>query len=269
MSLKALKSRIFDITKGLSLGERESQDLAMKTFISYGYEVFVKAFWVSNVNGEEGVDFFASEAWQADLHDKIDGKALADSIMLYTKLVESSEPFSDVLSRLYEEILLDGRNGDGKAQFFTPEDLSKAIAQVLLPMGEINCWTTVKRVGDDTCGSGSLPMGCLNRIYKVNKSKLRYVSLHLNDIDQLACKAAALQILSCLVLHRLKINALHIHNCNAITEWRKPKTLMFGFMRPEPNHSEDLFKMVDIFQRVCDEVKKEKPTKQKEIAYEG
>ncbi|WP_236247465.1 N-6 DNA methylase [Pseudomonas tohonis] len=268
MSINALKNRIFDITKGLALGDREAKDLAMKSFISYGYEIFVKAFWVSNVDVDKDVEFFASEAWNAGLSDKIDSQALADAMMLYTGLVESSEPFSDVLSRLYEEILLDGRGGDGKAAFFTPEDLSKAIAQLLLPMGEINSWSVVKRVGDDTCGSGSLPMGVLNRIYKVNKSKLRYVSLHLNDIDQLACKAAALQILSCLVVHRLKVNAVHIHNCNVLTEWRKPKTLMFAFKRPEPNHSEDLFKMMDVFSKVCDEIKKEKPIKQKEIAYE-
>ncbi|UYF86555.1 N-6 DNA methylase [Pseudomonas aeruginosa] len=269
MSLNALKNKIFEITKGLALGDREAKDLAMKTFISYGYEVFVKAFWVSNVDVDKDVDFFASEAWHADLSNKIDSQALADAVMFYTGLVASSEPFSDVLSRLYEEILLDGRNGDGKAQFFTPEDLSKAIAQLLLPMGEINSWSVVKRVGDDTCGSGSLPMGCLNRIYNVNKSKLRYVSLHLNDIDELSCKAAALQILSCLVIHRLKINAVHIHNCNVISEWRKQKTLMFGFKRPEPNHSDDLFKMMDVFSKVCDEIKKEKPIKRKEIAYEG
>ncbi|RUG38126.1 SAM-dependent DNA methyltransferase [Pseudomonas aeruginosa] len=257
--IKNLKQRIFDITKGLPLGDRESKDLAMKSFISYGYEIFVKAFWVSNVDVGKDVDFFASEAWHADLSDKIDSQALADAMMLYTGLVASSEPFSDVLSRLYEEILLDGRGGDGKAQFFTPEDLSKAIARLLLPMGEINSWRGVKRIGDDTCGSGSLPMGCMNRIYKVNKSKLKYVSLHLNDIDELACKAAALQILSCLVIHRLKVNAVHIHNCNVITEWRKPKTLMFAFKRPEPNPNEDLFKMMDLFSKVCDEIKKEEP----------
>lgn len=255
MSIKSLKNKIFDIAKDLSLGHRERNDLAMRAFISYAYEIFVKAFWVSNVKPD--VDFYASEAWKADLHGKIDTHALADAVMLYTELVASSEPFSDVLSSVYEEILLDGRSGDGKAQFFTPNDLSKAIAQLLLPMGEINAWNVIKRIGDDTCGSGSLPLGGLNRIYKVNRSKLKYVALFLNDVDELACKATALQILSNIVIHRIKINAMYLHNCNVITEWRKPNTIMFGFKNPEPDVNRDLFKMLEVFSKFSDKVKRD------------
>lgn len=253
MCMRNLKKRIFDITKGLPLSERESQDLAMKSFISYGYEVMVKAWCATNV--EDGVDFYASEAWHADLHPKIDAQALSDAVMLYTNLVASSEPFSDVLTSLYEEILLEGRNGDGKAQFFTPLDLSQGGAEILIESGDIKSWDGVKMIGDDTCGAGSLPLGVLNWIYKVSKSKMKYVILYLNDVDDLACKASALQILSSLVLHNIRINGLYLHNCNVITEWTKPNTIMLGFKKPEPEPDHDLFKMLEIFTRVTDKIK--------------
>lgn len=253
--MKDLKQRIFDITKGLPLGERERHDLAMKSFLSYGYQVIVKAWFATNA--EEGVDFYASEAWHADLHPKIDTHALADAVRLYTGLVAASEPFSDVLTRLYEEILLDGRNGDGKAQFFTPIDLSQGGAEILLESGDIKSWDGVKWIGDDTCGAGSLPLGLLSRIYGVSKSKMKYVILYLNDIDELACKASALQILSSLVIHNIKINGLYLHRSNVITEWTKPNTIMLGFKKDEPEPDHDLFKMLDVFSKTVKQVKTE------------
>lgn len=253
--MRNLKKRIFDITKGLPLSERESQDLAMKSFISYGYEVMVKAWWATNV--EDGVDFYASEAWQADLHTEIDTHALRDAVMLYSKVVGASEPFTDVLTSIYEEILLDGRNGDGKGQFLSPWDLSLGGAEILLTESDIKSWDAVKKIGDDSCGSGSLPFGVLNRIYKLDKSKLKYVNLFLNDVDELACKAAALQMLSGLVMHRLDINGMQLHNCNVITEWTKPDTIMLGFKKPEPVRDDGLFKMIEIFTKFSDHCKQE------------
>lgn len=258
--MRDLKQRIFDTTKGLPLGERESHDLAMKSFISYGYQVMVKAWFATNV--DDSVDFYASEAWHADLHPKIDTHALADAVRLYTGIVAASEPFSDILTRIYEEILLDGRSGDGKAQFFTPRDLSSGGAELLIDDSDIRSWDRVKRICDDTCGAGSLPLGLLSRIYGVSKSKMKYVILYLNDIDELACKASALQILSSLVLHNIKINGLYLHRSNVITEWTKPNTIMLGFKKDEPEPDHDLFKMLDVFSKIAKQAKSENEIKQ-------
>ena len=255
MLMRNLKKRIFDITKGLPLGERESQDLAMKSFISYGYAVMLRAWCATNL--KEGVDFYASKARNPDLDKRIDVQALADAVMLYSEIVGASEPFTDVLTRIYEEILLDGRNGDGKGQFLSSWDLSLGGAEILLAESDIKSWDAVKKIGDDTCGSGSLPFGVLNRIYKVDKSKLKYVYLFLNDVDELACKAAALQMLSGLAMHRLEINGMQLHNCNVITEWTKPDTIMLGFKRPEPVKDDGLFKMLEIFTKFSNQCKQE------------
>lgn len=154
-----------------------------------------------------------------------------EAYRIYAEIVQESEPFTDVLSLLHEEILLSGGRGDGLGQFFTPPDLARSLAMMLFnetteyPSGTI-------RFSEPCCGSGALALAPLNQMYKTAPERLRDVHLVLNDIDSLAVKSAILQVLMTCIYHNIELSSVDVHNCNLITEFSEPNTLFMFFKTP-------------------------------------
>ncbi|MFP6782809.1 MAG: N-6 DNA methylase [Pseudomonas sp.] len=151
---------------------------------------------------------------------------------LYAELVKDSEPFTDVLSMLHEEILLSGGRGEGLGQFFTPPDLARSLAMMLFnettqyPSGTI-------RFSEPCCGSGALALSPLNQMYKTAPERLRDVHLMLNDIDSLAVKSAILQVLMTCIYHNIELSRVDVYNANLITEYSKGDTFFMAFETPK------------------------------------
>lgn len=154
-----------------------------------------------------------------------------EAFRIYAEIVKESEPFTDVLSILHEEILLTGGRGEGLGQFFTPPDLARSLALMLFnetteyPSGIIS-------IGEPCCGAGSLALSPLQTLYKAHPERLRDVHLFLNDLDTLAVKSAVLQVLMTCLYHDVELGKLEVFNANILTEYLKGNTFLLSFETP-------------------------------------
>lgn len=227
MNTKALKKAIFKITESMPLHERESQDLAFNLFIDYAYKSVLTAWSRSiSVIGKTG---FTKNSLVCHLPQEADETALAEALSLYVKLVSENPPFTDIISNLTEEIILTGRKGRGKGEFYTPKPVAESTVDFTLPDdSEIKAFNRVHSVGDICCGAGSLILPFLANIYRVDPDKLKMIFVLLNDIEELACKSSTLQIFSTLTIFSLQLDSFSMFKADAIKEYFKEGTLYFG-----------------------------------------
>ena len=54
----------------------------------------------------------------------------------YVHIIKQEEAFTDVLSELFEDLYLTGKNGDGLGQFLTPMDISSLTASLQATSGQ-------------------------------------------------------------------------------------------------------------------------------------
>lgn len=108
----------------------------------------------------------------------------------------------DAFGSLYEEKVKSGYKASSMGQFFTPEGLCDALAQITL--GEKHG----SFVYDPACGSGRLPLAIWGHI---DKDKFTYFVM--GDLDPLSCKMSALNMM--------------LHGMFGIVERRNALTLEF------------------------------------------
>lgn len=222
--LGKFKSDLFKIGAKLGGSERRNKEASYKMFIDYAFKSMLQALNIMKFNGSE---IYMNKHVRESLMNIKDSPELGQSVISYCDLVSFCEPFTDVFSMLHEELLLTGRRGEGLGQFYTPSHIADVLAQLmpLLSDGE--------SIEDFCCGAGSLPLAALKRCAKTTPEALATVTVILNDIDELACKVAFLQVIANMLVHRVQIGNVLMYNCNVITDWSKDDTLMVGYKAPD------------------------------------
>lgn len=222
--LVKFKSDLFKIGAKLDGSEQRNKEASYKIFVDYAFRSMLQALCLMEICGSE---IYMKQAVRKSLLNIKDSPELGQSVKSYCELVRACEPFTDVFSMLHEELLLTGRRGEGLGQFYTPPDLADGLAQLmpLLSAGKI--------INDICCGAGSLPLAALKRCAMTTPDALATVTVILNDIDELACKVAFLQVVANMLVHRVQLGTVLMYNCNIITEWDEPNTLMVGYKAPE------------------------------------
>lgn len=222
--LVKFKSDMFKIGSGRHGSEQRNKEASYKMFIDYAFRAMLQALSLMRVNGSE---IYLNESTVESLHSIVDTPELGQSVKSYCQLVKVNEPFADVFSMLHEDLLLTGRRGEGLGQFYTPADLADLLAH-LMPLLSDGKW-----IEDFCCGAGSLPLAALKRCALENPRALATVTVVLNDIDELACKVAFLQIVSNMLIHRVRIGSVLMFNCNCLIQWNDKDTLMVAYKAPD------------------------------------
>lgn len=222
--LDKFKSDLFKIGAKLDGSEQRNKEASYKMFVDYAFGSMLQALSFMQICGSE---IYMKKHLRESLMNIKDSPELGQSVKSYCDLVLACAPFTDVFSMLHEELLLTGRRGEGLGQFFTPPDLADALAQ-LMPL-----LTGGKKIEDFCCGAGSLPLAALKRCAMTTPDALATVTVILNDIDELACKVAFLQVVANMLVHRVQVGEILMYNCNVITEWGKADTLMVGYKAPD------------------------------------
>lgn len=156
--------------------------------------------------------------------------ALFNSSLLYFDLVKENVPFEDVLTELYEELVLTNKHGNGLAQYFTPPDISNFLAEISSADLVANAsLRTPMLIDDPCCGSASLVIAPLKHAYARKPEALAYINVVINDIDAKALKAACLQIFANMTTHKIELYSVEAYNANIITQYKKPGYLFLDY----------------------------------------
>lgn len=222
--LGKFKRDLFKIGAKLDGSEQRNKEASYKMFVDYAFRSMLQALSLMQIGGSE---IYMKKHVRESLMNIKDSLELGQSVKSYCDLVRACDPFTDVFSMLHEELLLTGRRGEGLGQFYTPSDIANVLAQ-LMPL-----LTGGKKIEDFCCGAGSLPLAALKRCAMTTPDALATVTVILNDIDELACKVAFLQVVANMLVHRVQVGEILMYNCNVITEWGKADTLMVGYKAPD------------------------------------
>ena len=117
----------------------------------------------------------------------------------------------------------------------TPPDLSRAVSKLMLDDSAVSAIEKPIWLSEPCCGTGSMALATLHRIWSLNPEKLGLVNLLLNDIDETMVRVALLQVLSSVVLHNLDLNEVRSFNANLITEYFSDNTHFISFRKPVEN----------------------------------
>jgi type I restriction-modification system DNA methylase subunit len=237
--VKELKQQIFKITAHRNDSIRSNETLAFKAFISYSFATqfsdFIKRYkhyGVSEATLEESI-YVRPSHFQIDekLFNSFDLGALIQATNLYSQIVKDLPPFTDVLSMLLEEILLTHKRGSDLGQFLTPRDIADSLTELFNE--EQSLRTEPYSIGDICVGAGSLILPPLKMKAIETPEKIGLIKLVLNDIDPIMCTAVALQLITNTVQHNTDLNAVTLTCANAITEYNKKDTMVFGIRTPQ------------------------------------
>lgn len=231
--LMKFKSDLLKVGSKLGASEQNRSEESYKLFIEYAFNILYRSWKVFNIDHDESKENGSASIMRTNalaIFRKINClDELGQAVVSYCELVKHCEPFTDVLTMLHEEFLLSGRKGDGLGAFYTPADIANLKAELMFT----EAVATEKVFGDDCSGAGSLTLGVLKRAYKQSPLLLNTWTLELADIDELACKAAFVQIVATMVTHQIPIHKVKIFNYNILTDWRKEENLMVMLRSPD------------------------------------
>lgn len=231
--LVRFKSDLVKVGSNLGGSEQKRSEEAYKLFIEYAFNLTYRSWRIFNIDPDESKDNGSASIMRtsalASLRKVNCLDELGQAFISYCELVQHCEPFTDVLTMLHEEYLLSGRKGEGLGSFYTPSDISNLKAELMFT----DAVAIEKVFGDDCSGAGSLTLGVLKRAYKQSPVLLNTWTVELADIDELACKAAFVQIVASMVTHQIPIHKVKIFNHNILTEWRKEENLMVMLRSPD------------------------------------
>jgi len=143
--------------------------------------------------------------------DKLLTEIVAGIFNIYLK----SEPFTDVLTELYGNVL-----NYKLGQHMTPADIAEALPEFMdtdNQIGEqLNSQNTIS-VFDPACGTGGLILGkCRYILKKYGEDTLSRIDLFVNDIDQKMCIATVANLELNSLIHQIPYNQLTVYNENAL-----------------------------------------------------
>lgn len=136
----------------------------------------------------------------------------AEAAFLYIDIIKQEEAFTDVLSELFEDLYLTGKNGDGLGQFLTPMDISSLTASLQASSGTFY---------EECCGAGSMTLARLRERYRKEGHYLEQ-AVQMNDIDLLMVKMAIVQVMAPVAFKDIDIKSVKIFNGNALLNNLKP-----------------------------------------------
>lgn len=231
--LVKFKSDLLKVGSKIVGSEQKRSEESYKLFIEYSFNMLYRSWKMFNIDPDESKDNGSASIMRTNALASFRKVKCLDELgqafISYCELVQHCEPFTDVLTMLHEEYLLSGRKGDGLGAFYTPADIANLKAELMFT----DAVATEKVFGDDCSGAGSLTLGVLKRAYKQSPLLLNTWTVELADIDELACKAAFVQILASMVTHQIPIHKVKIFNHNILTEWRKEENLMVMLRSPD------------------------------------
>ena len=231
--LVKFKSDLLKVGSKLAGSEQKRSEESYKLFIEYAFNMLYRSWKMFNIDQDESNDNGSASIMRtsalASFRNVKCLDELGQAFISYCELVQHCETFTDVLTMLHEEFLLTGKKGDGLGAFYTPADIANLKAELMFT----DAVATEKVFGDDCSGAGSLTLGVLKRAYKQSPELLHSWSVELADIDELACKAAFVQIVGSMVIHQIPIHKVKIFNYNILTDWRKEENLMVMLRSPD------------------------------------
>ncbi|MGU9837437.1 N-6 DNA methylase [Pseudomonas sp. LF195] len=240
--IKALKASIFQITCHQTGGKRAKRDLALSIFIKFNLGVMLNQL-VARYRHYGATDLELTEhvfiddtyiCLDSKLFSSINLAALARSAQIYKGVVEALPVFSDVLHSLIEDIWLDDQKGNGLGQYLTPPDLANLIGNLIdVCESDRDKRTQPYVIHDDCSGAGSLTLPAAQREARVGRHRTQLLNLMVNDIDPLMCCAAALQLVSSMVVHEHDLHQLRVICSNALTETNPNSKSMVVIKTPE------------------------------------
>lgn len=139
----------------------------------------------------------------------------ADAAFLYMDIIKQEEAFTDVLSELFEDLYLTGKNGDGLGQFLTPMDISSLTASLQATSGQSGTFY------EECCGAGSMTLATLRERCRREGHYLDQ-AVQMNDIDPLMVKMTIVQIMAPVAFKDVDIKTVKIFNGNALLNNLKP-----------------------------------------------
>ncbi|MGJ8012785.1 N-6 DNA methylase [Klebsiella pneumoniae] len=139
----------------------------------------------------------------------------ADAAFLYMDIIKQEEAFTDVLSELFEDLYLTGKNGDGLGQFLTPNDISSLTASLQATSGKSGTFY------EECCGAGSMTLARLRERCRREGHYLDQ-AVQMNDIDPLMVKMAIVQVMAPVAFKGIDIKTVKIFNGNALLNNLKP-----------------------------------------------
>lgn len=226
--IKTLKNEITSIVKDCSMSEAERLSLCFSLFIDFSLLASLETMRANKKyisNKEIFSDYLTSMK-----KEFLDVNALFNSSLLYFDLVKENVPFEDVLTELYEELVLTNKHGNGLAQYFTPPDISNFLAEISSADLVANAsLRTPMLIDDPCCGSASLVIAPLKHAYARKPEALAYINVVINDIDAKALKAACLQIFANMTTHKIELYSVEAYNANIITQYKKPGYLFLDY----------------------------------------
>lgn len=226
--IKNLKNEIISIVKDCSMSEAERLSLCFSLFIDFSLLASLETMRANKKNISNKEIF--SDYLTSMKKEFLDVNALFNSSLLYFDLVKENVPFEDILTELYEELVLTNKHGNGLAQFFTPQDYSNLMAELYSQdLATEATLRTPMRLGDPCAGSASLVIAPLKHVYDCKPEALAYINVFINDIDTKALKAACLQIFANMTTHRIEIYSVEAFHANIITQYKTPGYLFLDY----------------------------------------
>lgn len=139
----------------------------------------------------------------------------ADAAFLYMDIIKQEEAFTDILSELFEDLYLTGKNGDGLGQFLTPNDISSLTASLQASSDPSGTFY------EECCGAGSMTLARLRERCRREGHYLDQ-AVQMNDIDPLMVKMALVQVMAPVAFKDIDIKSVKIFNGNALLNNLKP-----------------------------------------------
>ncbi|MER0548163.1 hypothetical protein AAA536_07945 [Pseudomonas aeruginosa] len=249
--LSKFKNELLNVSSYLKGSEKGKLSESYKLFIEYSFQMIYYAWIDKNMDRrlDNGAWFYVCQDAKVDYEVFQDNHAIGDALLSYFDLVAAHEPFTDLLTMVHEDLLLSGKGGEGIGQFLTPPDLSYLLAELAFAGG---CFRDSIQ-SDDCCGAGSLTLGLLKRRFNADPASFKTLSVEMADIDELACKAAFIQVATSILSHNIKMNRVRVFNGNVLTEYGERRRLLVELQSPcidvGSSNKAGLFKAFD---KVCE-----------------
>lgn len=249
--LGKFKNELLNVSNYLKGSEKGKLSESYKLFIEYSFQMICYAWIDKNMDRrlDNGAWFYVCQDAKVDYNVFQDNYALGDALLSYFDLVAAHEPFTDLLTMVHEDLLLSGKGGEGIGQFFTPSDLSNLLSELAFVSG---CFTGAIQ-SDDCSGAGSLTLGLLKRRFKADPESLKSLTVEMTDIDELACKAAFIQVAASILSHDIAMKRVLVFKSNVLTEYGENRRLLVELQSPSIDlGSSNKDGMLAAFNKICE-----------------
>lgn len=249
--LSKFKNELLNVSSYLKGSEKGKLYESYKLFIEYSFQMICYAWIDKNMDRrlDNGAWFYVCQDAKVNYNVFQDNYALGDALLSYFDLVAAHEPFTDLLTMVHEDLLLTGKGGDGIGQFFTPSDLSNLLSELAFVSG---CFTGANQ-SDDCSGAGSLTLGLLKRRFKADPESLKSLTVEMTDIDELACKAAFIQVAASILSHDIAMKRVLVFKSNVLTEYGENRRLLVELQSPRIDlGSSNNDGMLAAFNKICE-----------------